>query len=471
MATVRRIGFGTIFELENDVVGIGTDNPTHKLQALGNIRSEDATVIGVSSLTTYQGFTDKEARFGQVTTDKSQQLGTLSGEIVIDGNVTVSSATTFTSGPQNLTVTDTFTLPSGDTNSRELKPTAGSLRFNQDFATLEFYTGNNWATVNTFTEMQNSSSNRGRGFFIGGFGPTNSSRFLSIDVVNIQTQGDATTFGDLLSTTVGAGNDGSMGCGNEIRGVIGGGNGPSGTAAYIQYITTASEGNAINFGNLSQTRFRGSGLASSTRGIFGAGRVPSSVNTVDYVEIMTLGNALDFGDLLDASNMPGSVSSPTRGLFNGGHTGITRISAITIASTGNAFDFGDDLFEGGYTHGGGSTGVRGVWAGGYAATSGSPYPVNKMARSIRGVTIASGGNAVDFGELKRANGFTYIAGLSDKTRACWGGGYVLSPAVQLNTIEYFQMNSGGNAKDFGDLNIHRSILSSLSDSHGGLGGI
>ena len=38
MATVRRIGFGTVFELENDVVGIGTDNPTHKLQALGNIR-------------------------------------------------------------------------------------------------------------------------------------------------------------------------------------------------------------------------------------------------------------------------------------------------------------------------------------------------------------------------------------------------------------------------------------------------
>ena len=471
MATIRRAGFGTVFELEDSKVGIGTDAATHTLQALGNIRSEGVQDVGVTTLTTYQGFTDKEARFGQVTTDKSQQLGTLSGEIVIDGDVTVSSATTFTSGPQNLTVTDTFTLPSGDTNSRELKPTAGSLRFNEDFATLEFYTGNNWATVNTFTEIQNSPSNRGRGFFIGGFGPTSPGRLLSIDVVNIQTQGNATNFGDLLSTTVGAGNEGSMSCGNEIRGVIGGGNGPSGTAAYIQYITTASEGNAINFGNLSQTRFRGSGLASSTRGIFGAGRTPSSVNTVDYVEIMTLGNALDFGDLLDASNMPGSVSSPTRGLFNGGHTGITRISAITIASTGNAFDFGDDLFEGGYTHGGGSTGVRGVWAGGYAATSGSPYPVNKMARSIRGVTIASGGNAVDFGELKRANGFTYVGGLSDKTRACWGGGYVLSPAVQLNTIEYFQMNSGGNAKDFGDLTVHRSILSSLSDSHGGLGGI
>ena len=143
MATIRRIGFGTIFELENDVVGIGTDNPTHKLQALGNIRSEAATDIGISSLTTYQGFTDKEARFTSGQIDIESQSGATSAEIVIDGDVTVSSATTFTSGPQNLTVTDTFTLPSGDTNSRELKPTPGSLRFNQDFATLEFYTGNN----------------------------------------------------------------------------------------------------------------------------------------------------------------------------------------------------------------------------------------------------------------------------------------------------------------------------------------
>ena len=163
MATIRRAGFGTVFELEDSKVGIGTDAATHTLQALGNIRSEDATDIGISSLTTYQGFTDKEARFTGGQIDIESQSGSTSGEIVIDGDVTVSSATTFTSGPQHLTVTDTFTLPSGDTNSRELKPTPGSFRFNQDFATLEFYTGNNWATVNTFTEMQNSPGNRGRG--------------------------------------------------------------------------------------------------------------------------------------------------------------------------------------------------------------------------------------------------------------------------------------------------------------------
>ena len=151
MATIRRAGFGTVFELEDSKVGIGTDAATHTLQALGNIRSEAATDIGISTLSTYQGFVDKEARFTTGQIDNQSQSGSTSGEIVIDGDVTVSSATTFTSGPQHLTVTDTFTLPSGDTNSRALKPTAGSLRFNQDFATLEFYTGNNWATVNAIT--------------------------------------------------------------------------------------------------------------------------------------------------------------------------------------------------------------------------------------------------------------------------------------------------------------------------------
>ena len=33
MATIRRIGFGTVFELEDSKVGIGTDAATHTLQA------------------------------------------------------------------------------------------------------------------------------------------------------------------------------------------------------------------------------------------------------------------------------------------------------------------------------------------------------------------------------------------------------------------------------------------------------
>ena len=458
MASIR-IGIKSEFNLVDSKVGVGTTNPTEAMDVRGQIYSDNSIGAGgISTVTTYQGFLDTKQTIKSSVSEGTVVAGSLSGEIVIEGEVTVSSGTTYTSGPENLTVTDNFTLP----GISDDKPSVGTMRFNENLAALEFYTGVEWKTVNSRID----GGNAGRGFWIGGYSPYN----LVIDYVNIQTQGNATSFGDLLSTTVGSGSDGPMCCGNEIRGLAGGGNGPGGMAAYIQYITTSSKGNAINFGNLFQTRFRGSGLASSTRGIFGGGRTPSTVNTIDYVEIMTLGTALDFGDLVAATKSPGSVSSSTRGLFAGGQGGVGKISAVTIASTGNSPDFGKDMFIGGYTHGGGSTGVRGMWAGGYSIPSASPYPVSKHTRSIRGVIIASDGNAVEFGELKRTLGLTYLGGLSDKTRACWGGGYVLAPATQVNTIEYFQMNSSGNAMDFGDLTQTRSILGSLSDCHGGLGG-
>ena len=460
MATVRRIGFGTIFELENDVVGIGTDNPTHKLQALGNIRSEAATDIGISSLSTYQGFVDKEARFTTGQIDNQSQSGSTSGEIVIDGDVTVSSATTFTSGPQHLSVTDTFTLPSGDTNSRELKPTAGSLRFNQDFATLEFYTGNNWATVNTFTEMQNSPGNRGRAMNMGGHHRTNS-YIATIEFINVQSKGNAINFGDFTT----AKSDRS-GLANEIRGVAGGG---TSSVTDIEYITMASEGNAIDFGNLTVGRFRGSAVSNSTRGIFIGGRNPNNVNVMDYVQIMTLGDALDFGDLgTSGTRGSGHGSSPTRAIIAN-----KEIDFITIASKGNSVEFGKDLFVGQYHQGGGSTGTRAMWAGGYSGSGASPYGIEMKTTLIRGVDIQSGGVATEYGNLAagRGTGYNYFSGASDKTRAVWMGGYQVSPNQHVNNIDFFTMNSSGSAQDFGDLSQPLSLNTTCCDSHGGLGGI
>ena len=53
MAKVRIIGFGSAFELENELVGIGTDNPTNTKQVLGNIHASNVKAIGISTLTTY----------------------------------------------------------------------------------------------------------------------------------------------------------------------------------------------------------------------------------------------------------------------------------------------------------------------------------------------------------------------------------------------------------------------------------
>ena len=452
MATIRRAGFGTVFELEDSKVGIGTDAATHTLQALGNIRSEAATDIGISSLSTYQGFTDKEARFTGGKIDIESQSGSTSGEIVIDGDVTVSSATTFTSGPQNLTVTDTFTLPSGDTNSRALKPTAGSLRFNQDFATLEFYTGNNWATVNTFTEMQNSPSNRGRGVIGGGF--VSPLRVSDIEFIEISTLGNALSFGDLTADTAQPGP-----AADSTRGLFCGGMLQSGNTNVIQYITIASSGNGIDFGDLTRGTNAPGALSSSTRCVTAGGSTPSASNVIDYFEIQTLGNALDFGDMTSTTAGGGGIPSPVRGVFSGGYSGDrTRIDFITIASKGNALRFGE-LTTGRGGAGTGGNGVRGITAAGDG---------NGHHNTIDYITIASEGNAIDFGDVGQTH--SELMGSScNSVRMCIAGGN--SPGQQpMSNIDFITIVTVGNSRDFGNLSVARRGPASLSDSHGGLGG-
>ena len=158
MATIRRAGFGSVFEVENETVGIGTTGTaTNTLQVLENIKSSDATVIGLSTLTTYQGFVDKQAKFGRAVIDVEFQAGTL-GEVIIESDVTVSSASTLTSSVNQLTLTDSFSLPTGNTDSRIHCQTAGSMRFNEDLGTLEFYTGDVWNCL-----LYTSPSPRDRG--------------------------------------------------------------------------------------------------------------------------------------------------------------------------------------------------------------------------------------------------------------------------------------------------------------------
>ena len=467
MATIRRAGFGTVFELEDSKVGIGTDAATHTLQALGNIRSEDATDIGISSLTTYQGFVDKEARFTGGQIDIESQSGATSGEIIIDGDVTVSSATTFTSGPQHLTVTDTFTLPSGDTNSRELKPTAGSLRFNQDFATLEFYTGNNWATVNAFADIKTNPQGRGRAVWAGGYdsGGSPSNMTKSIDFINVPTLGNSNNFGDLSTT----GQD-AHGCGSETRGLYMGrfdGNA-------IEYITIASEGDSIDFGQIFTGRYYGSSGSSSTRGMHFGGDEPTTVNTIDYVQINTLGNGLDFGDLSAVRMCYGGSLSNGRVIYNGGgDTHPTGGATSTydrniIASLGNAVEFGNLIERVSYGPSGNSNQVRGVLAGGLS-NPGSPY----YGKRIQYITLSSGGNAQYFGDLTEFS-LTSGAGVT-QTRAVFSLGQIYPANNDVNTLEFITIATTGNTQDFGDLRggsnaAHSRVISPVSDSHGGLGG-
>ena len=104
------------------------------------------------------------------------------------------------------------------------------------------------------------------------------------------------------------------------RGLTGGGATPSAVNT-IDYVTIASAGDALDFGDLAAGTVIGvSGAAASfTRCIWGGGQItPARVNNMDYVIIMTTGNAADFGDLSVARTQTASASNSTRGVFQAG---------------------------------------------------------------------------------------------------------------------------------------------------------
>jgi hypothetical protein len=85
--------------------------------------------------------------------------------------------------------------------------------------------------------------------------------------------------------------------------------------------------------------------------LFGGGDSGAKSNVIDYVTIATTGNATDFGDLTVARYSPAGCSSSTRGLFGGGDSSgaySNVIDYVTIATTGNATDFGDLTVARGY---------------------------------------------------------------------------------------------------------------------------
>ena len=120
----------------------------------------------------------------------------------------------------------------------------------------------------------------------------------------------------------------------------------------MDYITIASQGNAISFGNLtnSQGVLRDtSACSSSTRGIICSGEdgsTPRIVN-IQYFTIQSAGNSIDYGDLTVGTRGSSAVSSSTRGICKNGSTPSYpgTIDYFEIATTGNALDFGDQVLS------------------------------------------------------------------------------------------------------------------------------
>tara|TARA_R100000234_G_C4995415_1_gene177622 strand:- start:45 stop:1925 length:1881 start_codon:yes stop_codon:yes gene_type:complete len=294
--------------------------------------------------------------------------------------------------------------------------------------------------------------NRGtRGFWAGG---SSGGATTTIDTIKFSSLGNSTDYGDLIvaGTQLGGGQAGST-----TRSFVRMGGEVSGDAydEPCEYINPTSTGNAMNFGNLTVGASNKGCVSNDIRACMAGGQTATNSgdpqNVIDYFTIASTGNAADFGDLTVTRGATRGISSPTRGVFAGGTftpSIVNTIDYVTIASTGNATDFGDLAAVRAFG-GTGQSSVRGVYCGGTA-------PGNQS--DMYHITIASTGNAPDFGDLTAA--LSGVAGCSNTISAL---------ITQTAGIDHVSITSLGNAFDFGDLTAARtSSPFGSSNGHGGI---
>ena len=207
------------------------------------------------------------------------------------------------------------------------------------------------------------------------------------------------------------------------------------------------------------------------RGVYmlGYSGTPAAGNNdrIDYINIQSQGNSIRFGSLTANRYTLGAGSNSTRGLFTGGYvegnspdTDVNIIEFITIATEGNATDFGDRT-QVGRLPACASNDTRCVMASAFT-------PVGYQ-NTIDFVTIASIGNASDFGDLSTARASMAMS-CNSTTRGIFNGGYQPAPTtIRVNNMEFITFATTGNAQDFGDVSVTQSGLGAAgSDSHGGL---
>ena len=313
-----------------------------------------------------------------------------------------------------------------------------------------------------------------RGLFAGGY-ETGGIYHDTISYLNIASTGNTQDFGNLNHGPVAGG-----GVGSRTRALFAGGyiqSGGSPTAnslAQIDTVVFASTGNASDFGDMALNQFRKGSAGNATRGLFAGGGNPNTTDPqIDYVTIATTGAGKDFGDLTQTRAKFGGGGSSTRSIFAGGFTGPSPtnvyqniIDFVSIATLGDAQDFGD-LTQGKAWTAACSNATRMIIGGGDTAPGSGASAVSETEY----LTIASGGNAVIFGDLNKVvdTGTFANSGVASPTRGVFNTGLMKNPSTSYhNLIYYVTIATQGSAQDFGDLDGKRYGVQTASNGHGGL---
>ena len=302
---------------------------------------------------------------------------------------------------------------------------------------------------------------RGRGLFSGGYLQGGGDKNV-IEMIEIATIGNATDFGDLTTERRGTGGC----CASSTRSVMIGGRDSPVNECVIDYVTISSSGGASDFGELAGGVANSGQCSSATRGICYAGSrsnpSPANSSAISYITLASTGDASDFGEASSALVTPGGAASSTRGLFAGGYNPaeLNNIEYVTIASLGNSQDFGD-LTITVRRIAGSSNSTRAIWAGG------NRYPSAPAGTAdIDYSTIATLGNALDFGSLSSSDAGGPGA-CASATRSVINRN--TSSGTASNVMDYVTIMTTGNAIDFGDLKVANLWgRGGSSDVHGGI---
>lgn len=301
---------------------------------------------------------------------------------------------------------------------------------------------------------------------IGLFG-SSATGYPDISKVNISTTSNTANFGDLSRW---GGYNASAAQGG--RGLWFGGKGYYSIFDYIDYVTIATAANSSTFGSMNYGKQRFAGCAGKGRAVVSGGEPSwSGYGYLDmfYVTIDTTSNSSTFGNATERKDsIPAGGSDGSRGLFGAGYLGGFGVSGgvypqfkgidyVTIATTGNASNFGDVYVDSssnnrkGYFGGTGNGTVYEHFGG----TVGSQYGSSYFGSSsyIGKVTVATTGNCIHWGHT--AGDMVYPLGIfNNGTRSVYGGG---APAYNnlgnsvYSKAWYQDMTTGSNSTTFGNL--------------------
>ena len=216
-----------------------------------------------------------------------------------------------------------------------------------------------------------------------------------------------------------------------------------GSSTDITKFPFASDGNATDLGDLTQSATLYSGQSSGTHGYCTNN---SGGNKIEKFPFTSNANATDIGDLADASiGAGGGQSSSTHGYTAGGR--FTYIQKFSFTTDGDAT-----------TNSGGLAVSTGAAAGqsdainAFGYVTGGTIPPSTFRNDIQKFSFASEAAATDIGNLTMAR--YYMSGQSSETHGYTTGGTQGSgPTASTirDRIDKFSFSSGGSATDVGNL--------------------